>query len=251
MIRIEGVSKDFGARRVLSDINMTVARGEVVSIIGLSGCGKSTLLRHIIGLLRPTSGHIYIEDEDITLLEETALNRVRRRMGMVFQYGALFDSMTVGDNVAFPLRQHTSLTRQETALKVAEKLGLVGLEGTEALYPAELSGGMQKRVALARALALEPEILLFDEPTTGLDPVTTSTIEEKIAALQQHLHPTMVIVTHHMPTVYALSDRVVMLHEGSVRAKGTVEEIRNTGDPLVEQFLQGRAEGPIKLGLGG
>ncbi|MDD3925875.1 MAG: ABC transporter ATP-binding protein [bacterium] len=251
MIRIEGLSKDFGTRRVLSDINMTVERGEVVSIIGLSGCGKSTLLRHIIGLLRPTAGHVYIEDEDITAMGDAALNRVRRRMGMVFQYGALFDSMTVGDNVAFPLRQHTSLTREEAALKVAEKLDMVGLGGTEQLYPSELSGGMQKRVALARALALEPEILLFDEPTTGLDPVTTSTIEEKIDALQRRLRPTMVIVTHHMPTVYALSDRIVMLHEGRVMIKGTVDEVRNSDDPLVQQFLQGRAEGPIKLGLGG
>jgi len=251
MIRIEGLSKDFGTHRVLSDISMTVERGEVVSIIGLSGCGKSTLLRHIIGLLRPTAGHVYIEGEDITAMGDAALNRVRRRMGMVFQYGALFDSMTVGDNVAFPLRQHTSMTREEAALKVAEKLDMVGLGGTEQLYPSELSGGMQKRVALARALALEPEILLFDEPTTGLDPVTTSTIEEKIAALQQRLHPTMVIVTHHMPTVYALSDRIVMLHEGRVMIKGTVDEVRNSDDPLVQQFLQGRAEGPIKLGLGG
>lgn len=236
-----------GEKDVLRDIDLRVRPGEILCIMGMSGCGKTTTLQCIAGLIRPTSGEIWIGDAQIVGMSEDELNRVRERMGVVFQYAALFDSLTVYDNVAFGLHYRKKLPEREVRQIVAEKLALVGLPGTEKLYPSQLSGGMAKRVGLARAIAMTPEILLYDEPTSGLDPVVASVVDELIMEMRDKLGVTSIVVSHNLPSIFRISDRVAMLHEGRVLASGTSEEVRASPDSIVQQFIQGQSHGPIAV----
>lgn len=239
MIRLEQVNMEFEGRRILNDINLHVQQGETMVIIGPSGSGKSTLLRLIIGLMRPTSGAIWLQEQEISSLSEDRLNRLRLKMGMVFQYSALFDSMTVGENVAFGLREHTKLTEAEISRIVARNLRMVGLDGKQNVMPNELSGGMKKRVSLARAVANRPDILLYDEPTAGLDPIMAGTIDRLIVGTKRLFGVTSVVVTHHMSSAFAIADRIAMIHNGRILQIGSVDEIKNSNNPLVQQFIQG------------
>nr|WP_320148245.1 ABC transporter ATP-binding protein [uncultured Anaeromusa sp.] len=239
MIRLEDVNVHWDGRHILRDVNLEIHKGEVFVIIGPSGSGKSTLLRLIIGLAKPTSGRIWVLGQDVTQLDEEAMNLVRLRMGMVFQYSALFDSMTVGDNVAFGLRQHTKLSEEEIAKIVRRKLRMVGLVGREELLPGQLSGGMKKRVSLARAIANNPEVVLYDEPAAGLDPVMTEKIDRLILGARRMTGATSVVVTHYMNSAMRIADRIAMLHEGKVIAIDTKERMQETIDPVVYQFIHG------------
>ena len=240
MIKIKNICKEFNGKPALKNINMEIKDGETLAIIGGSGSGKSTLLRLMIGLIRPTSGELWIGDQEISHLSDSELDKVRLRMGMVFQYSALFDSMTVGDNVAFGLREHTKLSEKEISKIVAEKLELVGLPGMENYMPGELSGGMKKRVSLARAIAFEPEIIFYDEPSSGLDPIMTAKIDELIVSTQKQLNVTSIVVTHDMVSAFKVADRIAMLYKGRIIEVGTVEEIKNTSNPFVQQFITGK-----------
>ena len=240
MIEIENLIKAFNGNMPLNGVNLKVRKGETVAVIGPSGCGKSTLLRLIIRLFVPTKGKIIVEGRDLSKLEEDEINELREKIGMVFQSSALFDSLTVGENVAFGLREHPKFSEDEIKMKVKEKLALVDLEGKEGLMPSELSGGMQKRVSLARAIAVDPEIILYDEPTTGLDPVTASAIEDLILDLHGKLKITAIVVTHQMSTVYRIADRITMLHDGKIIEVGTPEEAKNSTDPIVKNFITGK-----------
>ncbi len=209
-------------------------------IVGRSGGGKSVLLKHIMGLIRPDSGEIWIDQEEINRLRERDLYRIRRRFGMLFQEGALFDSMTIGENVAFPLREHRRMTAREIDRVVAEKLALVGLSGVEEKMPSELSGGMRKRAALARAIALEPDILLFDEPTTGLDPIMTASIDQLVIETQKRFQLTCVVISHDIQSVFRIAHNIAMLYEGKIIEEGTPEVFRQSANKLVQDFLLGR-----------
>lgn len=239
MIELKGVNKSFQQRRILKNINLEITKGETLAIIGASGSGKSTLLRLIIGLLKPDNGEIWIKNKEISNLSEKELNEVRLNMGMVFQYSALFDSMTIGDNVAFGLREHTTLSEAEIKEIVQENLRMVDLEGFENMMPNELSGGMKKRVSLARAIAFKPDILLYDEPSAGLDPIMSAKIDELIYHMQQKLGVTSIVVTHHMNSAFAIADRIAMIHEGEIIAIGDVEMIQNLKNPIVQNFIHG------------
>ena len=238
MIELKGVNKSFQQRRILKNINLEITKGETLAIIGASGSGKSTLLRLIIGLLKPDDGEIWIKNKEISNLPEK-LNEVRLNMGMVFQYSALFDSMTIGDNVAFGLREHTTLSEAEIKEIVQENLRMVDLAGFENMMPNELSGGMKKRVSLARAIAFKPDILLYDEPSAGLDPIMSAKIDELIYHMQQKLGVTSIVVTHHMNSAFAIADRIAMIHEGEIIAIGDVEMIQNLKNPIVQNFIHG------------
>lgn len=239
MIKLENVSMDFRDKKVLDSINLEVSQGEIMVVIGPSGSGKSTILRLMIGLLRPTAGHIWINNREISTLGEDDLNVIRRGMGMVFQYSALFDSMTVGENVAFGLRQHTTFGEEEIAQVVRRKLRMVGLAGQEDTMPSQLSGGMKKRVSLARAIALNPQIVLYDEPTAGLDPIMSTTIDRLICSTRRLLGVTSVVVTHHMPSAFNIADRIAMIYKGQIIEVGTVAEIKKSANPIVQQFIHG------------
>ena len=239
MIELKNINKSFGDKSVLRDINLKINDGETIAIIGGSGSGKSTLLRLMIGLIRPTSGEIWINGTEISGLTEDALDEVRLKMGMVFQYSALFDSMTVGDNVAFGLREHTDYSEDKIQDIVEEKLAMVGLPGEEDTMPNDLSGGMKKRVSLARAIAFEPSIIFYDEPDSGLDPVMTEKIDELIMEMQRKLHVTSIVVTHDMETACLVADRIAMIYEGDLIAIDTVENFRRINDPRVKAFLRG------------
>ena len=241
MIKLVDINKSFKERQVLRHINLSVADGETLVIIGGSGSGKSTLLRLMVGLIAPTSGEIWIDEQEISRMKEEALDQVRLKMGMVFQYSALFDSMTVGDNVAFGLREHTDYSEEKIRRIVAEKLALVGLSGVENMMPSELSGGMKKRVGLARAIAFEPSIIFYDEPDSGLDPVMTGKIDELIRTMQRQLGVTSVVVTHDMESAFLVGDRIAMVYEGEIIADETAEEFRRLSDPRVRAFLRGLA----------
>ena len=245
MIVIENLHKSFGDNEVLRGVNLTIEKGKTFVIIGRSGCGKSVLLKHIIGILKPDKGRILIEGRDITKLDEKGLNEVRKRFGMLFQGAALFDSLTVEENVAFGLRRHTNLSREEIRRIVNEKLGLVGLARNGFLKPAELSGGMKKRVGLARAIAMDPKIVLYDEPTTGVDPIMGDAINGLIIGLHDKLKITSIAVTHDMASAYKIADRIAMLYDGKTIEVGTPKEIKNTKNPIVRQFITGAAIGPI------
>lgn len=236
-IRLEGVEKAFRGLPVLRGVTLEVQRGETLVLLGGSGSGKSVLLKHCNGLLRPDRGAVIVEGRHLERLSEAALVPVRRRVGMLFQGGALFDSLTVGDNVAFPLREHRMVPEGDIPRRVAEALALVGLAGTEPLMPAELSGGMRKRAALARTLVLEPRVLLYDEPTTGLDPVVAARINHLIRDLQRRLGLTAVVVTHDLHSAFFVADRLAFLHEGRIRFHGTPEEARAAADPPLREFL--------------
>ena len=248
MIQVLDVSKQFGEQRVLDGVTLHVPRGQILVIIGGSGTGKTVLLKHLIGLLRPDAGHIFVEGVDICHLRSWELKEVRKKFGMLFQGGALFDSLTVAENVAFPMREHTRLKEKDLMARVRKRLADVGLHGIEDKYPSELSGGMRKRVGLARALALEPEIVLFDEPTTGLDPIMSDVINELILTTQRRLGITFFIISHDMQGALKIADRIAMLHSGHIIEEGTPEEIRASRNSIVQQFLSGTSVGPIRAG---
>ena len=238
MIRIVNVSKYFNTKAALKQINLEIHDGETLAIIGGSGSGKSTLLRLMIGLIQPTEGEIWIGDDEISRMSEEDLTRVRLRMGMVFQYSALFDSMTVGENVAFGLVEHTNYPEDKIRAIVKEKLKQVGLEGVENLMPNELSGGMKKRVSLARAIAIEPEIIFYDEPSSGLDPITTTKIDELIISTQKTLGVTSIVVTHDMASACRISNRIAMVYQGELIALDTVKNFRQIQDSRVQEFFK-------------
>ena len=244
-ITVEDLTKTFNGNLVLDNLCLEVNEGETVVVIGRSGCGKSVMLKHIAGLLMPDSGRVVVKGTDITTLNERQLNRVRRLFGVVFQGSALFDSLTVGENVAFGLVEHTKMSRKEIEAKVDRCLDMVGMSGVENKMPSELSGGMKKRVALARAIAFDPSIILYDEPTTGLDPIMADVINDLIISLSERLAVTSIAVTHDMSSAYKIADRIAMLYEGKIIEAGTPDEIRNSPNPVVQQFIQGKAEGPI------
>ncbi|HEV8128702.1 MAG TPA: ABC transporter ATP-binding protein [Candidatus Eisenbacteria bacterium] len=244
-IDFQNVWKRLGRKEVLRGVDIDVPQGECLVIIGRSGTGKSVLLKHVVGLMNPDEGAVHVNGVDVSGLVEKDLLELRRGMGMLFQGGALFDSMTVGENVGLPLREHTSMPEPQIEIVVTEKLSLVGLEGTETMRPSSLSGGMKKRAALARSLVLNPKIMLYDEPTTGLDPITSDLINRLIRRLQKRLGMTTIAVTHDMRSAYHIADRIAMLHEGRIHAVGTPDEIQATQDPAVRQFIEGSAEGPL------
>jgi phospholipid/cholesterol/gamma-HCH transport system ATP-binding protein len=245
LIELRGVSKRFGTNQVLDGLDLRIERGETMVVIGGSGTGKSVLLKHIIGLLRPDAGQVVVGGVDVGGLRGVALKEFRKGFGMLFQGAALFDSLRVSENVAFGLREHARLPEDQIRERVREKLALVGLRDVEHLWPAELSGGMKKRVALARALAMEPKILLYDEPTTGLDPIRADAINDLIVELRDRLKVTGVAITHDMTSAYKIADRIAMLYKGKIIAVGTPGEIRGSADPVVRQFITGSARGPI------
>jgi len=249
MIRIKNVHKSFGDNRVLRGVNLEIEEGETITIIGGSGCGKSVLLKHIVGLLKPEVGEIEVDGQEITRLGMKELAEVQEKFGMLFQGAALFDSLTVGENIAFGLRMLTDLGERKIRRRVSEKLSMVGLEGIEELMPAELSGGMKKRVALARAIAMNPKYILYDEPSTGLDPIMADVINNLILDLQEKLKISSIAVTHDMVTAYKISDRIAMLYEGRIKEIGTPQEIRETRNSVVRQFITGSSQGPIKMKL--
>lgn len=240
VISLRQLNITFGTHTVLDNIDLDVYKGETLAVLGPSGTGKSTVLRSMIGLLEPNGGQIFIQGEDVSGFDEDGWNRLRMKMGMVFQYSALFDFLTVGENVAFGLRQHTDKSNEEIQGIVTQMLDLVGLPDTQDLYPAELSGGMKKRVGLARAIAVNPEIVLYDEPTAGLDPIMSRNISRLIKKTQEQLHVTSVLVTHDMQSAFYAADRVAMLYEGHIVAIGTAEEMKNSTNPIVKAFIEGR-----------
>ncbi len=235
---------------VLDGVDLEVKKGETLVIIGRSGCGKSVLLKHIVGLMSPDAGRIIVDNSDISKLSAQALNDLRTRIGVLFQGAALFDSITVGENVGFSLIEHKRMRPRDVARIVNEKLEMVGLGGVAAKMPAELSGGMKKRVGLARALATDPDIILYDEPTTGLDPIMADTINDLIVSLKNKLQVTSIAVTHDMTSAYKIADRIAMLYNGKIIFIGTPADVRGTGDSFVHQFITGSAKGPITNGTG-
>lgn len=247
MIEVKNVVKSFNGRVVLNQLNLGVQKGETLVIIGRSGCGKSVLLKHIIGILKPDSGEIVVDGVGISALPPKNLNQMRMRFGMVFQGAALFDSMTVGENVGFMLTEHTELSEKAVRERVEESLELVGLKGIQDLKPSELSGGMKKRVALARAICIRPEIVLYDEPTTGLDPIMADAINDLITQLHDKLKVTSIAVTHDMISAYKIGTRIAMMYQGQIIQIGAPDDIRNTRDPVVRQFITGSASGPMIL----
>ena len=241
IIELRNVSKAFGRTKVLDGVSLSLTKGRTTVVIGESGTGKSVLLKHIVGILKPDRGEVQFHGRRIDRLSEEELVPIRRRMGFLFQMGALFDSMTVAENIGFPIRQHTNRSARETEEIVSDKLRMVGLDGLQSRRPAELSGGQRKRVALARAISLDPEVVLYDEPTTGLDPVRADVINELILKLNRELQVTGVVVTHDMTSAYKVGDRIVMLHEGKLIADGKPEWFENCDDPEVRRFVDGRA----------
>jgi len=253
VIEVRDLIKKFGPRTVLNGVTFSVEKGETVVIMGGSGCGKSTVLRHIIGSMKPTSGSIKLFGEEITTMPDRQLEKVRLRFGMNFQFGALLQSLTVGENVALPLLENSSVSPEIVDLIVKMKLELVGLTGFENLKPSEISGGMRKRVGLARAVALDPELLFSDEPTSGLDPIMTAVIDELTLDLTRKLHMTAVIVTHDMVSAFRIANKMIVLgagkRAGTIIAQGTPDDIRHHPDPEVQQFINGRPDGPVPLKL--
>jgi phospholipid/cholesterol/gamma-HCH transport system ATP-binding protein len=246
MIRIRGLKKRLGRTQVLDGVDLDIEKGETVVVMGPSGTGKSVLLKHVIGLMTPDEGSVEVDGEEIVGMPEGRLNEVRKRFGMLFQGSALFDSMTVGENVGLALREHLQLPEAQVRRRVSERLEWVGLKGVEEMKPASLSGGMRKRVGLARAMAMDPQFILYDEPTTGLDPIMADVIDQLIRAMQRRLGVTTVVVTHDLTSAYKVGDRLAMLHGGRVVFTGTPDQVRATRDPLVRQFIEGSSEGPIQ-----
>ena len=249
VVEVTNLTRKFGNRTVIDDLSFAIHRGETMVIMGGSGCGKSTLLRHIIGVMKPTAGSVKIFGEEITTMNDRKIADVRRRFGMLFQSGALLASLTVGENVALPLLHHTDMTPEEVQNIVTQKLQMVGLNGFENLKPAEISGGMRKRVGLARALALDPELLFSDEPTSGLDPIMTAVVDRLTLELTAGSNLTAVVVTHDMTSAFRIATRMIMLGRGTIIAQGTPDEIRTSPDPEVQQFINGEPDGPMPLSL--
>ena len=245
MIKISNLCKSFGGRPVLYNLDLTIEKGETMAVIGRSGCGKSVLLKHIMGVIHPDAGSIAVSGEEITTMTPKQINQIRLKMGMLFQGAALFDSLTVWENVGFALLEHSKKDVDFIRQRGAECLNLVGLRGIEELYPSALSGGMRKRVGLARAICMNPEIILYDEPTTGLDPIMADGINNLIVDLQRKLSVTAIVVTHDMNSVYKVASRVAMLYQGRIIEVCTPQEIQRTQNPVVKQFIRGEAQGPI------
>jgi phospholipid/cholesterol/gamma-HCH transport system ATP-binding protein len=245
--RIDDVTLAFGEKVVLERCSLNIVEGAITCIIGLSGAGKSTILRLLDGLLLPQAGHVYVHGEDLCHLSEERLNRVRRKISLSFQFAALLDSLTVGENVALPLREHTKLSEGEVRRMVMDALESVGLADAYDHLPAELSGGMLKRAGFARAIVTTPELILYDEPTTGLDPIVTNLITDTILKLREKLSGTAIVISHDLPSIFAMADYVAMLFEGAIIAYDTAERIRNSKNPIVAQFLQGSEVGPIPI----
>jgi phospholipid/cholesterol/gamma-HCH transport system ATP-binding protein len=241
MIRLIDVYKSFGPKRVLQGFSLDVVEGETMVIIGYSGTGKSVAIKHIVGLLEPDSGRVIVDDFEVPLLSRRELYKLRARIGYVFQFAALFDSFTIGENVAMGLRKQQSLDDREIVDRVHEALDLVDLPNVENRFPAELSGGMRKRVGIARAIALRPKYILYDEPTTGLDPVTSAVIDQLMIRMRDRLGVTSIVITHDMRSAYTVGTRIAMLYQGRIRQVGTVEEIQHSTDPVVRQFIEGKA----------
>ena len=246
MIEIRKLAKRFGAQVILDGVDLTVQEGETLALLGPSGTGKSVLLKHIIGLMRPDAGSIEIDGEQMVGLRESEMNVIRRRFGMLFQGAALFDSMSVAENVALPLREHTDMSEPDILNRVTERLEWVGLKKIEELRPSTLSGGMRKRVGLARAIVMDPAFILYDEPTTGLDPIMSDAIDQLIRSLQKRMNVTSVVVTHDLRSAFKVGDRLAMLLNGHVVAQGTPAEMQASTDPVVRQFMEGTSEGPIQ-----
>jgi len=246
MIRVVDLHKSFGGKKVLQGVNLEVDKGETLVIIGQSGSGKSILVKHLIGLIAPDKGEIFVEDVDITRLSEEDLYKVRRKFAMLFQGAALFDSLTVLENVRFGLERYTDLSHTKIDEMAREALQRVGLRGVDDLMPFELSGGMRKRVGLARAIAYNPEIILYDEPSTGIDPIRADAINDLIIQMKKDLNVTSIVITHDMVSTYKVADRVAMLYQGKIIAAGKPEEIRESKNPVIQQFISGAAAGPIK-----
>ena len=255
MIKWVDVYKSFGEKKVLQGFTLDVAEGETMVIIGYSGSGKSVAIKHVVGLLEPDAGTVVVDGKDVPSLSRRELYNLRGSIGYVFQFAALFDSLTIGENVAMGLRKQGTLTAAEIAHRVQESLELVDLPNVQDRYPAELSGGMRKRVGIARAVALRPKYILYDEPTTGLDPVTSAVIDQLMIRMRDRLGVTSVVITHDMRSAYTVGTRIAMLYEGRVRQVGTVQEIQHTTDPVVRQFIEGRPmieeEEPVGSGTGG
>ncbi len=249
VVEVANLVRKFGERTVIDNLSFTIQRGETLVIMGGSGCGKSTLLRHIIGVIKPTAGSVKIFGDEITTMNDRQIAEVRRRFGMLFQSGALLASLTVGENVALPLSQHTDLSSDEIEQIVTQKLQMVGLTGFNHLKPSEISGGMRKRVGLARALVLDPELLFSDEPTSGLDPIMTAVVDKLTLELTRAEGMTAVVVTHDMTSAFRIATRMIMLGRGRILAQGTPDEIRTHPDPEVQQFINGEADGPMPLNL--
>lgn len=247
IIKVENLVKYYGERKVLDGVNFEVPERSITVILGSSGGGKSTILKHLIGAMKPDAGRVLIEGEDITKMNEEELNRVRKRCGMLFQNVALFGDLTVGENVALPIKEHTDLDDEVVNIMVKMKLEQVGLMDFEKFYPRELSGGMQKRVGIARAIALDPKIVFFDEPTAGLDPIVSGVINKLIKDLTRLLGITSVVVTHSIEGAMKVADRIVLLYQGKVYFEGSPEEIQKAEDPLVQQFIKGEPDGPIPM----
>ena len=249
IIRLIGLHKSFGRLHVLQGVSLDIPRGKTTVVLGPSGTGKSVMLKCLVGLLRPDDGEVWFEDQRVDLLSETKLGPIRRQFGFLFQQGALFDSMSVRDNVAFPLLEHTRMTPEQRNARVCRVLGMVGLSDVLEKMPADLSGGQRKRVALARAIVLNPKVVLYDEPTTGLDPIRADVINELIIKLQQQLDITSIVVTHDLASTYKVADLTVMLHEGKVVFTGTPEELRQSDNPIVQRFLKGEASAAELAGI--
>ncbi len=246
MIRIRGLRKKLGQKQVLDGVDLDIPTGCTMVIMGRSGTGKSVLLRHIIGLMQPDEGTIEVEGEMITGRNEHDLNEVRKRFGMLFQSSALFDSLTVGENISLPMREHTRVPEAEIRRRTIERLDWVGLQGVEDQKPASLSGGMRKRVGLARAIAMDPAYILYDEPTTGLDPIMSDVINRLIRSLQSRIGVTSIVVTHDLHSAWHVGDRMALLNDGRIAFTGTPSEARETSDPMVKQFIEGSSEGPMR-----
>lgn len=247
-IACRSLYKRFSRKRVLNGVDLIVNPGETLVVMGQSGCGKSVLLKHLVGLIQPDSGHVYVDGEDITHFRRKKLFEMRMRFGMVFQGAALFDSLTVGENVGLALREHTDMSDAEIMESCERKLRMVGLEGVTEKRPSELSGGMKKRVGFARAIAMEPECVLYDEPTTGLDPIMADVINKLIIKLNDELEITSIVVTHDLASAYKVGDRIAMLHGGKIIFTGTPQEVQNSDNEIVRQFIEGSAVGPIVTG---
>ena len=249
MIEIKNLHKSFGGHKVLDGLSLSVKKGETLVVIGRSGCGKSVLLKHIIGVMKPDNGQIIIDGEDVAKLEGEVLNKMRLKIGMLFQGAALFDSLTVGENVGFLLREHTDLPEEEIKKQIKSSLNMVGLSNIESLMPSALSGGMRKRVGLARAICSQGlEIILYDEPTTGVDPIMGDAINSLVISLHDKLNVTAIAVTHDMNSAYKIADRIAMLYKGKIIAVDEAEKIKRSKDPFIRQFINGEADGPITEG---
>ena len=245
MIAIKNLYKKFNNAPVLNDLSLDITKGQTCVIIGRSGCGKSVLLKHIVGLLKPDKGKVLVSQKEVAVLDELELSQLRSKISMVFQGGALFDSMNVAENVGFSLIEHTHISKKELLERVEESLSLVSLGGIGNLMPSELSGGMKKRVALARAICIRPEIILYDEPTTGIDPIAADSINELIRSLHDKLKVTSVVVTHDMKSAYHIADKIAMMYKGKIILEGAPKDIRESKNPVVHQFINGIAKGPI------